>query len=119
MLVEHFIYGYVPKNGYRLVKSRGVTRLLSDTQLQYLSHMGDRATELTYSQFWFPDSDVLAISKITPVKDEYHRDAVWNHTLLVNMRDYLEYTKPSHVFDAYFLPQQTTLSNPLPPIEVV
>jgi len=114
---DHFIYGYFKNMGYRLLKSRGVDTLITSSQLNYLSHLGDKAEELTYSQTYYPDNDVLAISKITPARDQYYRRAIWNHTLIFTLSDCL--TIARRILEPYFIAQHGDLSNPLPPIEVM
>jgi hypothetical protein len=119
--LEHFIYGLEKKNGIQIYKSKGVTALIGDNHLQFLCHVGDNVAEETYFQIWLPgDKPVLAVSRVHPVKDEYGRKGVWNHTILIDFNDYLQLTQPQSLFSPYFIRALDESKNytPLQPITI-
>jgi hypothetical protein len=101
---EHFIYGLHQRRGIQLYKSKGLTKLVNDDNLQFLCHVGDNAVEETYFQIWLPgDNPVLAVSKVHPAKDEYGRNGVWNHTIVIDINDYVKLTQPHNLFASHFI----------------
>lgn len=54
-------------------------------------------------QLWFPAEQVLTVSFVHPVTDEYHRKGVWNHTIVIKFTDYLQLSQPSQFLAPYFI----------------
>ena len=100
---EHFIYGLDPRSGIHLKKSAGVNTLLSDDNLQLLCHIGDTVTQTTFFHTWFPTDNLLAVSRVHPVHDDYGRTGFWNHTILIPFHDYLKLTQPQVLFAPHFI----------------
>ena len=100
---EQFIYALYNKHGYQLTKSVGLNKLLSNQRIQYLCHIGDGAEEECIVQLWFPSEQLLTVSNVHPVVDEYHRKGIWNHTIVVKFTDYLALTQPSSFLAPYFI----------------
>lgn len=111
---EQFIYGLFNGTGYRLIKSRGVDKLLSNRQLQYLCHIGDGVSEEAVVQIRL--GDILSISVVRPVKDTYGRSGVWNHTILMDMNAYLVLSQPSSFLTPYFI---RSLDRPVERLDVL
>jgi len=100
---EHLIYALIEGIGYKLYQTPNASKLLSKQNLQYLYHVGDNAEQEVYLQIWFPTENVLAVTYIRPVRDEYTRDGVWNHTILLPITDYLQLSQPITVLAPHFI----------------
>ena len=74
--------------GYKLSQSPGLNLILSDRNLDFLCHIGDKATQPVYMQAHFPREQLLSISYIRPNKDDYGRKGVWNHTIIFSLKGY-------------------------------
>jgi len=109
---EHFIYALTQNNGYVLLKSPNVEQMLTTENLNYLCHIGDNATEETYIQVRFTNEDLLACSYVKPTQDKYHRNGVWNHTIIIKLKDYLK------LVETHFIPETDKLPEKLEPIKV-
>lgn len=117
MLVEQFIYGLFDDD-YDLIKSDGVSALLSEGALNYLQHVGDDSIEDedTYNII----EGVLAVSFIRArfKRDRYKRWTVRNHTFLVQFEDYLQYVQLFNVFRPYFNKLLDKVHGPLEPLQI-
>jgi len=107
MILEQFIYKPHADKGYVLTKTTGVDKLLNTTNLNCLKQLRPlNGSVATFLQTFFPKERVVATSKLTLVKDDYGRDAVCNHTILL-CTDFL----------VSFLPEDSDTSKSLEPIE--
>jgi len=84
---EHFIYAMFPKQGYKLIKSRGLSTHVSTDNLYFLRSLGNNIYEETCLQVYFPKERVFAVSYLKPTTDTYGRRGVWNHTIIVPSND--------------------------------
>ena len=100
--LEHFIYGYFPGVGYKLIKSPGVDKLLTNSMLNLLCHLGNGTKKEIRIQVWLRNENLVSISLIKPVTDEYGRSCVWNHTILVPIQAFLDRTHPAWI-EPYFI----------------
>ena len=102
MKAEHFIYGYFPKNGVKLIKSPGITdKLLSKDELTYLCHVADKLAEP--AMLWWTNGHVFTFTSTHPTQDEYKRKTVWNHTIILPFADYIRITEPFGFLSSHFI----------------
>jgi hypothetical protein len=106
-MIQHFLYGLFDYAGYQLLKTPLVDQLLTRQHFQELLHIGNYDTKeslhrtyfpqeqvLALHRTYFPQEQVLAYSLCIPRMDSYGRKGVWNHTLLLTFKDYLDMTDP-------------------------
>jgi len=110
--VEHFIYALI-NDGYKLAKSPGAEKLLSEDNFQVVCHIGDKMAEPTQVQMWFPTENVYALSLIEPTNDKFGRRGTWNHTILIKLGDFL----PS-LMSQFLIHKTEKLPKKLEPIKV-
>lgn len=112
---EHFIYGLFP-DGYKLLKSKGVNQLLSSQSLYMLRQLRES------KKLWWDSERVVTVSHVESAQDQFERDGVWNHTVVVPIITYLQIIHPSELSTSYRLPNTalrlTEYPRPLPPLEV-
>lgn len=90
---EHFIYAH--KTG--IIKSPGVDQLLTRKSLRHLCTLNGNSV----IQTWLPES-VVAITFLRHDKDEYGREIIHNHTILLTVPDYFKLHPPT-MFQKYFV----------------
>lgn len=97
---------------YIFLKSDGVTRLLSDANIQWLRQKKENNKE----PYWLPTEQVVAIQYITKtvVSD---REGIWNHTILIPIDEYIRRTNPYKLFSKYFITENMKAPISLKPIE--
>jgi len=89
VLCEHFTFSLATG----LNTSVNVEKWLTPLELDYLCHIGDKLETETCLRTPI-NPRVVAVTYIKPVRDEYHRRDVWNHTILIRYRDYFEDREP-------------------------
>lgn len=95
MQLEQIIYGLFNGRGYRIIKSPGVDKLLSDDSQQRLIKIIENSSSYkTTIPMQFPTENVLTLSRCMQVADEYGRKGVWSHTVLVRASDFVWELKP-------------------------
>ena len=101
--LDHFIYALFNRVGYKLLKTDGVSKQVCDATLHYLQNVGAHVKSEAYIQVYWPNENVLSVSLVKPVTDEFGREGVWNHTILVPIGAYLQFTQPSRLLSAHFI----------------
>lgn len=82
---EHFVYSLATG----LIASANVEKLLTPLELDFLCHIGDRAkTEQCFRTSINPH--IIAVTYVEPIRDDFNRKDVWNHTILIKYKDYFE-----------------------------
>ena len=77
---EQFYRWHFNGLGYRLIKSPGVDDLISKKSLRYLTRLnGDKTVQTLCPE------NVVAITKVKKGEDEYGRETVLNHTILISI----------------------------------
>ena len=112
---EHFIYSL----STGLIASVKVEKYLTELELDYLCHIGDGAKE--EKCFRTPINPfIIALTYIKPIKDEYKRKIIWNHTILIRYQDYFEdhELEPAKLVAPYFLQPTKELPKNLEPIKI-
>lgn len=104
---EHFIYNLWPDEGYKLLKSLGVTSLISSDTLRDLCLIGEQVSSETIMEMWWHKEKVVTISFIRPTQDKDNRKGSWNHTIIIPIMDYLKLTQPKTIFAPYFIKELT------------
>ena len=92
--MEQFIYALTPK-GYVLTKSKGVDTALRQTTIRKLCKLKQS------DDLWHPHEECLTLSTVESVTDQFHREGVRNHTLIVPIVDYLAYTQPRKLLEEH------------------
>lgn len=97
MKLEQFIYGMFKDYGIKLIKSPGLNDLLNGDIIDYLCNLkaGD------YSNLW--PNGTITVTRVTKTNDEYGRDGVWNHTVVMRLMDYLAYMQPAKMLSRHFI----------------
>ncbi len=109
---EQFIHGLFNGVGIHTVHSPHVTDLVSTRTLQYLY-------DLTQSQqLLLPHDQVIAISQVHEVKDEFGRTGYRNHTILIPFDDYCALTQPKRYVEQHFLQDLTQPPSTLKTLDV-
>lgn len=85
-----------------LTTSPNIEKVVSLAELEFLIHVGNGVEEAKCLRTIVND-DYGAVSYIEPVRDEYNRKGVWNHTIIVNLKDYFNYTQPIELFAKSFI----------------
>ena len=113
MKIERFFYGMINGKIY-LSKTDGVTKILSDQNFQFLRKLTPKDND----QWWFPVEQVISVSHIEEVDDDDGRTWVQNQTLLIQIYDYIELTKPTELFQNFFEPILDAPPEKLKPINM-
>ena len=88
------MYGLFNGRGYRLVKSSGVDKRLSDDSLQRLIKIIERQKAEAVLPMHWPTENVLTLSHVVPTTDEYGRAGVWCHTVIAPIADFVWQLQP-------------------------
>ncbi len=81
--------------------SPNLEKILSLEELEFLIHLGSMADKPRCLRTIINDQ-YAAVSYIVPVNDEYNRKGVYNHTIIVSLKDYFNGTSPTRMFWPYF-----------------
>ena len=90
-----------------LATSPNIEKILTLEELEFLIHLGNGAKESQCLRTIINDH-YGAVSYIEPIHDEYNRKGVWNHTIIINLKDYFNSTAPIKLFSNHFLTYQDT-----------
>jgi len=71
------------------------------------------------TQTWLPEG-YIAISFIQNGEDEYNRETVWNHTMLLTVEDYfkLHRSVDNKLFESHFIREMQNPYGTLKPLKV-
>lgn len=115
MQAEQLIYGVLNGSDYQLKTTPNILNIVSDEELIFLCHIGERETEncrkLNWTENW------VSVSFIYLSKDRYSRRVVKNHTFLMRMADLLTLIQPISLFEKYAI-QDTEVPDELKPLEI-
>lgn len=112
---EHFIYSLATG----LITTANIEKLLTPLELDFLCHIGDKTeTENCFRTTINPH--IVAITYVKPVRDDFNRRDVWNHTILINYKSYFEdrETKPVELVAPYLIQPTTKLLENLEPLKI-
>ena len=117
---EHFVYGIFPKVGYKLVKTSKADKLLSEENFQGVMDLGKQIKKEGIVELWFPTEKTLTATYLCPSSDEYGRNGMWNHTILISIGDYLKLKPPelSGIFNPHFIRNLSVPPKRLEPIQI-
>lgn len=115
---EHFYFGLFNGIGIKLVKTSNVDKLLTQARLNELCHIGDKLRKNADLQNWLQPEGILALSHIEITFDEYNRKGVKNHTVLLDAKDWFDYTQPISIIKTYFLRELNKPPEKLEPIKI-
>lgn len=114
---EHFVYGPFPNVGYKLIKSSGVDKLLTAERINYLCRLTPNNKQRVVMA-WLKEEDLVSISYIQKTQDDYGRTGVWNHTVLVKVRDFLSMVPPDNFAKHFIQVTPVPPENPLKPLKI-
>lgn len=100
-----------------LVASSNIEKILTLEELEFLIHLGNGAKEPQCLRTIINDQ-YGAVSYIEPVHDEYNRKGVWNHTIIINLKDYFNSTTPIKLFQNHFLAYTKSPPKKLPQLRI-
>ena len=99
------------------VASPNIEKILTLEELEFLIHLGNGAQQPICLRTIINDN-YGAISYIEPVQDEYHRKGVWNHTIIINLKEYFHSTNPLKLFTNYFFTYQNKMPKKLQTLRI-
>ena len=94
MQLDQFVYGLFNGRGYRIVKSKGVDKRLSDDSLQTLIKRIEAQPGAALLPMHWPTENTLTLTRVVPVTDEYGRQGVWSHTIVASVNDFVWHLQP-------------------------
>lgn len=100
-----------------LTTSPNIEKVVSLAELEFLIHVGNGVEEAKCLRTTVND-DYGAVSYIEPVRDEYNRKGVWNHTIIVNLKEYFNSTAPITMFANKFFTYTVNPPKQLPTLTV-
>jgi len=89
MKSEQLIYGLFKHHGIKLIRSQGISQLLTSDIVDYLCHIEKPGT---HQNLW--PNGVITVTKVDETNDEYGRSGVWNHTFAFRLIDFLQEMPP-------------------------
>lgn len=116
MICEHFIYA-LRSEGYKLLKTNGVNKLIGDQNLKQLIHCGDNLAlnQDAWLVHYWPEEKLLSYSHIKRAQDKYGRNGLSNHTFLVPIRELIS---PLESFLLDHVDYADSFENSLVPIQL-
>lgn len=84
-----------------IVASQNIEKILTLEELEFLIHLGNGIKEPQCLRTIINDC-YGAVSYVEPIHDEYNRKGVWNHTIIINLKDYFNSTEPIILFANLF-----------------
>lgn len=116
-LFDNFLMGYWDHR-YRVLKSAGVDKVLSEESLQMLKKLGGNIDKPIITVTPVCKDKLFALSYLKPDKDEHSRPTVWNHTILIPCDAILSTLKNHDLIGAFITEANGNLSAPLPPVSL-
>ncbi len=115
MRLEHFVYGSFEGLGRRLVTSANIDQILSTRSLNHLKDLNGS----DMIQTWLPEGYV-AITFLHTKLDEYERETIWNHTILVPVNSYfrLHQDRDKQLFKEHYIDDMLIQPKTLAPLKV-
>jgi len=92
--MEQFIYALTDR-GYVLSKSAGVDKLLRQGSIRDLCNLKQSKDQ------WCDVESCITVSTVKAVQDNFQREGVHNHTLIVGVLEYLSHTNPARLLEAH------------------
>jgi hypothetical protein len=107
--MEQFLYALFHDERYRLLKSPGVHQLLTDQNYEVL-RTRDTASR---DPLWLDTERVVAYQDIHPVNYGNGLTGIWNHTLLIPIREYIRLTNPFTAIQRFFFTHEDAVPDAL------
>lgn len=98
---EQIICGRFNGIGWRIVKSPKIYQLSEESLREILKPLNVQTETRTCR--YLEKEQLVAISYLKPQQDEYDRKGMWNHTILIPIREYLKKTDPIRLAEPYFI----------------
>lgn len=85
-----------------ITTSPNIEKLLTLDELRFLVQLGNGAKEPQCLRTIINDQ-YGAVTYIEPIEDNDHRKGVWNHTIIINLKEYFNSTMPTKILaDKFF-----------------
>lgn len=78
---EQFIHAHFDGVGYRTIATPNLDNIITQASLRYLKELQHDSVT------WLPEN-YLAVTRIYQTKDEFERNTLWNHTILMSAQDF-------------------------------
>ncbi len=98
-----------------IATTANIEKILTLEELEFLIHLGNGAKEPKCLRTIL-NEHFGAVSYIEPIRDEYNRKGVWNHTIIVNLKEYFESTAPTELLAKSFIRYSANPPKKLEPI---
>lgn len=108
---EQFIYAPFNGVGYKLIGTPHLTHIIGSKSLSYLKRLSDSR------QTYLPHEKLVAITHVTPTRDNAGRQATFNHTILIPLQEYFNLHPPA-LFERYFIKHLDKPLSNLEPLKV-
>lgn len=113
--LEHFLYGQLNGKGYgyTTIKSDGVDKILTTENFHHLCRLDGPAI----IKSWVPNDKLVARSYLSYTLDEYMRRNIWNHTILIEILDYIQIQNFDEI-DKHFIREDAKAPKKLEPLRI-
>ena len=117
MKCHHFTYGLFNGHGYVFTFTDGLNELTTQKMLDKLKSLTQDDQMLWPPQH--PGGDhIISCTHIQQAKDEFNRTGTFNHTIIMQLTDYLALTNPLRILDGYFMQRPDEPPATLEPIMI-
>jgi hypothetical protein len=114
---EQFIYAMFDNYGYKPpIVSPNLLHIISQDMLQKLIHVGDKEKHETIIPLYWEPEKLITISYIKLVEDKFGRQGIWNHTIIIRVKDFIYYAQPTLLIQKYFIRDEESLPLKLEPL---
>jgi hypothetical protein len=100
-----------------IASSPNIEQVVTLDELRFLMDLGNGINQPQCLRTILNDK-TGAISYIQPIQDELKRKGIWNHTIIVNLKDYFNSTEPARLFADKFFQYTDKLPKKLPTLKV-
>jgi len=115
---EQIFRGYVKGYGIRYLKTPCVDQLLNNDSLRKILEQNVDSDKTLETKINFPEENVLAVSFLRTIFDDYGRKTVWNNTILIDLSAFAEEAKPENLVSSLLLRNPEQPPEKLFPLEV-
>jgi hypothetical protein len=115
---EQVFRGYIKGHGIRYLKTSCVDQILNGDSLKKILEQNVDSDKTLETKTSFPEENVLAVSFLRPITDDYGRKTVWNHTILIELNSFVEEAKPENLVSSLLLRNPDEVPEKLKALEV-
>lgn len=92
--IAQFLFASFNRIGYKLIKSHGLDKIISEGSTIYLCRQAGKRDKQTFVHAFLPAEKLLTISCITPDHDSSGRQTSHNRTIVISTLDLEQLLKP-------------------------